>query len=78
MPGIVMDGTLPVFFKIPVTKALVTHIGQGTYPPEESRVTFCYPPIPHSPDQCVGAMKPLGNRYEILRCFEAFKAIAGI
>ncbi|KAH9969995.1 hypothetical protein BGW80DRAFT_1525668 [Lactifluus volemus] len=46
MPGIVMVGTLPVFFKIPVTKTLSSHICHGTYPPEETLVTYCYPPTP--------------------------------
>jgi len=46
MPGIVMDGTSPTFFKIHITLTLSTHIRQGTYPPEETRVIYCYPPIP--------------------------------
>ncbi|KAF9513464.1 hypothetical protein BS47DRAFT_1372544 [Hydnum rufescens UP504] len=45
MPGIVMDGTSPAFFKIPITQTLSTHIRHGTYPEEETRVTYCYPPI---------------------------------
>ncbi|KAI0299842.1 hypothetical protein BC826DRAFT_966837 [Russula brevipes] len=35
MPGIVMVGTSPSFFKIPVTQTLASHIAHGTYPPEE-------------------------------------------
>jgi hypothetical protein len=73
MPGIVMDGTTPSFFKIPVTKTLSTHIAHGTYPQEATDVTFCHPVLPdHS-----NGMKPLNNRYEIFRCYEAFKAIVG-
>jgi hypothetical protein len=73
MPGIVMAGTSPSFFKIPITQTLLTHIAHGTCPQEETQVTF-YPALPdHS-----GGMKPLDNRLEILRCFEAFKAIVGI
>ncbi|KAI0299862.1 hypothetical protein BC826DRAFT_993782 [Russula brevipes] len=71
MPGIVMVGTTPSFFKIPVTQALSSHIASGTYPPEETNVTFCCPPLPDHGD----GMKPLGNRHEILRFFEAFKPI---
>ena len=78
MPGIVMVGTSPTFFKIPITQTLSAHISHGTYPLEETHVTFCYPPVPH-PD-CLDSegMKPLDNRYEILRCYEAFREIVGI
>jgi hypothetical protein len=73
MPGIVMDGTSPSFFKIPVTQTLSTYIAHGTYPQEATEVTFCHPPLPDHSDGSNG-MKPLDNRYEILRCYEAFKA----
>lgn len=76
MPGIVMVGTFPIFFKIPVTQALLTHIGNGTYPPEETHVTYCYPPVPRHPLKGrYEGMKPLDNRHVILRCYEAFKLI---
>jgi len=78
MPGIVMVGTSPAFFKIPVTRTLSTHIRHGTYPPEETRVTYCYPPIPRPGRRRSEGMKPLDNRREILKCYEAFKAIVGI
>ena len=77
MPGIVMVGTSPIFFKIPITQTLTTHIGHGTYPPEETRVTFCYPPVPRPGHRYNEGMKPLDNRQEILKCFEAFKVIVG-
>ncbi|KAN0139599.1 hypothetical protein V8E53_002628 [Lactarius tabidus] len=32
MPGIIMKGTSPVFYKIEVTKALAANVGAGTYP----------------------------------------------
>jgi hypothetical protein len=74
MPGIVMAGTSPSFFKIPVSQTLSTHIASGTYPLEETPVTFCCPPLPDPSN----GMKPLGNRHEIFRYYEAFKAIVGI
>jgi len=77
MPGIIMSGTSPAFFKIPVTETLSNHIRDGTYPSEDTKVTYCYPlPFPgclHSE-----GMKSLDNRSRILSCFEAFKAIVGI
>ena len=76
MPGIVMLGTSPAFFKIPITQTLSTHIRDGTYPEEETCVTYCYPPI--SMHRRSEGMKSLDNRREIFRCYEAFKAIVGI
>jgi len=78
MPGIVMVGTSPIFFKIPITQTLSTHIRHGTYPPEETRVLYCYPPVPRPARRRSEGMKPLDNRVEILRCYEAFKSIVGI
>ena len=46
MRGIVMVGTSPAVLKIPVTQILSTHIRHGTYPSEETRATYCYPPVP--------------------------------
>jgi len=78
MPGIVMVGTSPAFFKIPVTQTLSTHIRHGTYPLEETRVTYCYPTVPRPSRRRSEGMKPLDNRREILKCYEAFKASMGI
>lgn len=78
MPGIVMVGTSPTFFKIPVTETLSTHIRYGTYPSEETHVTFCYPPIPRPSRRRSEGMKSLDNRSAILKCYEAFKAVVGI
>ena len=78
MPGIAMVGTSPTFFKIPVTRTLSTHIRHGTYPPEETHVTYCHPPVPRPARRRSEGMKPLDNRREILRCYEAFKVIVGI
>ena len=78
IPGIVMVGTSPTFFKIPVTGTLSTHIRHGTYPPEETHVTYCHPPVPRPAHRRSEGMKPLESRREILRCYEAFKEIVGI
>ena len=78
MPGIVMVGTSPAFLKIPVTQILLTHIRPGTYPSEETRVTYCYPLVPRPARLRSEGMKPLDNRREILKCYEALKAIVAI
>ncbi|SJL09500.1 uncharacterized protein ARMOST_12878 [Armillaria ostoyae] len=74
MAGIVMLGTTPTFYKIPVSQSLLYHIRHGTYPPELTQVTCCAVPVPRPGE----GMKPLDNRKEIFRCYEAFKAIVGI
>jgi hypothetical protein len=78
MPGIVMVGTSPTFFKIPVTEELVVHIRHGTYPPTPTYVTYSFPPVPRPARRRSDGMKPLENRRQILKCYEAFKTIVGI
>ncbi|PBK83984.1 hypothetical protein ARMGADRAFT_1000738 [Armillaria gallica] len=74
MPGIVMLGMTPTFYKVPVSQNLLYHIRHGTYPPELTQVTCYTAPVP-----CPGeGMKSLDNRKEIFRCYEAFKVIVGI
>lgn len=73
-----MAGTMPTFFKNPVTQTLAEHIAYGTYPSAETVVTYCYPPVPRPASRYSEGMKPLDNRREVLRCFEAFKVIVGI
>lgn len=70
--------TSPVLFQIPVTQNLSTHIHHGTYPAQETCVTYCYPPVPPPDRGHSEGMKPLDNRREILKCYAAFKAIVGI
>ncbi|KAI0306081.1 hypothetical protein B0F90DRAFT_1695882 [Multifurca ochricompacta] len=63
---------------IPVTQTLSDHIAHGTYPPAETQVTYCYPSVPRPARRRSEGMKPLDNRREMLKCYEAFKAIVGI
>ncbi|KAF9024647.1 hypothetical protein BDZ89DRAFT_1162142, partial [Hymenopellis radicata] len=78
MPGIVIAGTSPTFFKIPVSKTLATHIRGGTYPPDITTVTFCQPPVPRPAQRRMEGMVPLDSRRQILSCYEAFKTVVGI
>ncbi|TFK23489.1 hypothetical protein FA15DRAFT_462456 [Coprinopsis marcescibilis] len=75
MPGIVMAGTVPTFFKIPVTQELVTHVRHGTYPPTPTIAAYCFPPVPRPARRRSDGMKPLDNRRQTLSCYEAFKTI---
>ena len=70
MPGIILNGTSPTFYKIPVSKNLVTAVKCGQYPKQETVV------LAHTPDvlpRTEESMYPLENRRVILSCFEAFK-----
>jgi hypothetical protein len=69
MPGIVMDGSMPTFYKVPVTPELVKAVESGERPEQETVVYAHLPQVPR-PEE---GMKPLDNRYIILSCFEAFK-----
>jgi hypothetical protein len=69
MLGITMDGTMPTFYKIPVTAELVRAVESGERPEQETIVHAYRPEVPR-PEE---GMKPLDNRYIILSCFEAFK-----
>jgi len=69
MPGIVMDGTMPTFYKIPITPELVTAVEAGEQPEQETIVHAYLPEVPR-PEE---GMKPLDNRFIILSCFEAFR-----
>ena len=69
LPGIVMDGTMPTFYKIPITNELVRAVESGEKPELETVVHVYVPEVPR-PEE---GMKPLDNRVTILSCFEAFK-----
>ena len=69
MTGIMMTGTTPTFFKIPVTLELADAIERGDYPANPTVVAMHSPEIPRPRE----GMLHLDNRRSILACFEAFK-----
>ncbi|KAF9061604.1 hypothetical protein BDP27DRAFT_1394213 [Rhodocollybia butyracea] len=71
--GIVMVGTLPTFFKIPVTQELEFGVMTGTFPDTPTVVTGHVPVVPRPHQMFSEGMKPLDNRQAILECYEAFK-----
>ncbi|KAF9487797.1 hypothetical protein BDN71DRAFT_578874 [Pleurotus eryngii] len=73
IPGIIMVGTAPSFFKIPVTEQLSECVAQGQYPPTPTIVTGHVPDLPRPNRRFSEGMKPLDNRRVILQCYEAFK-----
>ncbi|KZT65175.1 hypothetical protein DAEQUDRAFT_677250, partial [Daedalea quercina L-15889] len=78
MPGIVLTGTAPTFYKIPVSADLLDHVSHGTYPPEATVVSMYVPELPRPLRRYTAGIKPLDNREAILRCYGAFKGIVGI
>lgn len=73
IPGIVLKGTFPTFYKIPVTSHLADSVAHGHYPTEPTVVHAHIPDIPR-PASCLSeGMRPLDNRRIILSCYEAFK-----
>ncbi|KAL6306112.1 hypothetical protein BKA93DRAFT_816502 [Sparassis latifolia] len=74
MAGIILTGTFPTFYKIPVTVELVDAVGLGIYPAEETVIFTHTPRVPRLNRRYSEGMKPLDNRALILSCYEAFKA----
>ena len=71
--GITLSGTVPIFYKIPVTDALLYSITTAQFPPQPTVVQRLVPPVQNIAKLFVDGMWPLENRHIILQCFEAFK-----
>jgi len=78
IPGIIMTGTSPTFYKIPVTTQLEYNVRHGLFPSQPTRVAMHQPTVPRPNRRWSEGMKPLDSRSEILKCYEAFKAVVGI
>ncbi|KAF8336765.1 hypothetical protein F5887DRAFT_1138275 [Amanita rubescens] len=78
MAGIIMTGTMPTFYEIPITLDLVHSVRHGKYSYQPTEVLAYYVPVTRQNRRWTEGMKPLGNRHNILSCYEAFKAIAGV
>jgi hypothetical protein len=69
MSGILIDGSTPTFYKIPITTELVTAVESGERPQQDTIVHAYRPEVPRPGE----GMRPLDNRSIILSCFEAFR-----
>ena len=78
IPGIVMAGTSPTFYKVPVTTELEYAIRHGLYPADPTRVLRHQPVVPRPNRRWSDGMRPLDARREIIKCYEAFKVVVGI
>lgn len=68
-----MTGTMPTFYKIPVTTELLFSLAASQYPPKVTIIEKFLPPVPFPEKPAGDGMKLLSNRHIILQCFEAFK-----
>ena len=73
IPGIILVGSSPTFFKIPVTSELAQAVESGEYPIAPTIVHAHLPDLPRPAQRLNEGMKPLDNRRHILSCYEAFK-----
>ncbi|KIJ42733.1 hypothetical protein M422DRAFT_170821 [Sphaerobolus stellatus SS14] len=73
MAGIVMIGTSPTFFKVPVTRDLMQAVQRGQYPSTPTVVAMHRPILPRPLRRLSEGMRHLDNRRAIIACFEAFK-----
>ncbi|KAF8509046.1 hypothetical protein JB92DRAFT_2832125 [Gautieria morchelliformis] len=72
-PGIIMHGTAPVFYLIPVTEELSEAVMRGRPPTIETVVKEYIPDVLRMNKQRSEGMMPLDNRVIIVKCYEAFK-----
>ena len=59
MAGIMLTGTSPTFFKIPVTLELNEAVQRGNYPANPTVVAMHLPEIPRPANRLTEGMKPL-------------------
>ncbi|KAI9466679.1 hypothetical protein BJY52DRAFT_8378 [Lactarius psammicola] len=74
IPGIIMVGAVPTFYRIPVTANLVNYVQAGTRPSQWTVVQRCVPPVPNQDAYPEEGLVPLANRNIVMQCYEAFKA----
>ncbi|KAJ3529930.1 hypothetical protein NM688_g7783 [Phlebia brevispora] len=71
--GIIMCGTMPTFYKIPVTGGLVEGVQRGVGPFSATIVYAHLPDLPRPVRRYMEGMKPLDNRQRIFSCYEALR-----
>lgn len=71
-PAIIMEGTNPKFYKIPVSEELQLAVYQGSYPAETTLVERLVPVLPNPRQQDHGLL-PLDNRKYLLQGHEGLR-----
>lgn len=73
--AIIMYGTAPVFYRVPVTQAFMDALASNQYPADQMLVHRFVPPVPNQHSYKEQGMRPLNNREIILQCLGAFKDV---
>ena len=73
IPGIIMIGSTPRFYKIPITQDFVRAVETGQYPEQPTTVHMIALSVNNLNRLVRDGMKSLNNKDVILRYFEAFK-----
>ena len=73
IPCITVEGTQPLFYKVPVTKHLSNCVATGQVPMEQTIVTRCGPP---APSEAHVGMESLDYRRTALRYYYTFRDLA--
>ena len=71
MSGIVMDDSMPTFYRILVAPELVSAVESGERPEQETVVHAYRPEVPR-PEE---GITPLDSRYIILSCYETLRQL---
>jgi hypothetical protein len=77
IPGIIMVGAFPVFYKITVTRELANCVASGKFPKSETCAVSCSPPGGEASLGRAPGMADLECRGAALRYFESFKQFIG-
>ena len=75
IPAIAVKGTMPIFYKVPVTTALVDAVASGTWPVEPTVALFHLPAVSRPARRWDEGMRPLDNRKLLFSIYEAFKGL---
>ncbi|SRR6266702_1763017 len=67
IPGVIMVGAVPIFYRIPITAELVHCVRVGMRPPEETLVQRCVPPVPNQDAYPEEGLVPLANRRIVMK-----------
>lgn len=70
-----MVGTSLIFYKIPITRALITAVITAQYPAQPTIVQRFVPPVANPIHYARDGMRPLDNRLIVFECLEAMRAL---
>jgi hypothetical protein len=73
--AIIMYGTAPVFYRVPVTQTFMDALASNQYPADQMLVHRFIPPVSNPDTYKERGMRPVDNRKTIFQCLEAFKKV---